>query len=96
MGIDYGKQMVAELDLESINSIDEWSHCGIELVKEIDVAAGGVELAARGGAEKLQPLHSVMAAQLGNLRAMWFDPSDHAVEIMPHVLGKHVRVTKLR
>src|SRR5687767_3290021 len=48
-----------------------------KLDKEIDIAPRRVEVAARGGAEELQPLHVVLAAELCDRLAVLFDERDH-------------------
>lgn len=50
---------------------------GDKLDQEIHIALGRVEVAAGGGAEKLQPLDAVLAAEGNDLRAMLFDEIEH-------------------
>jgi len=54
----------------------------IEFIKEIDVAASVIKVAADGGAKKLQSLQAVQAAQLGDLAATLLYERDHAVTII--------------
>lgn len=50
---------------------------GVELEEEIDIAFGGIKVAAGGRTKYLKPLHALGAAEQGDLVAMFFEKFDH-------------------
>ncbi len=50
---------------------------GLKRLQEINVAFGGMEIAARRRAEEVQPPHAVFSAKFGNLPAIFFHNLNH-------------------
>jgi len=48
-----------------------------EFDEEVDIAAGGLEISAGGGAEQLEPFYVVFSAEGFDLGAMVFDQRGH-------------------
>ena len=88
--IDATAEELFEILRQAKKPICQMRRVAVEFEEEIDVAAGGVKVAAGGGAEKLELPHAVLAAEGGNPVAMFFNKLNHASHCIRSLFANHL------